>query len=49
MASSLLQKVYEGERYMSIQPHDVEEILSNDEFTTKEGLLATVKENAVSK
>ena len=43
MARDLLLKVYEGRRYMSIQPQDVEEILSNDEFTTKEGFLTTVE------
>lgn len=47
MAENLLSKVYEGAKYMSIQLHDVEEILSNEEFTTKEGLLTTIK-NAVS-
>ena len=41
MATELLEKVRSGAKQGSIQLKDVEEILSNRDFTSGEGLLVT--------
>ncbi len=43
----LLQRVREGARYGNIQLLDVESILSNENFTSNRGLLATTQEGQV--
>lgn len=49
MAQELLQKVRSGAKQGSITLKDVEEILSNADFTSGEGLLATTgTDNEVS-
>lgn len=49
MARELLQKVRKAAKQGSIQLADVEEILSNEDFTSGEGLLATTgTDNEVS-
>lgn len=48
-AQELLQKVREGAKLGSVRLDDVEEILSNEDFTSGEGLLTTTRsDNQVS-
>lgn len=48
-AEQLLQRVRDGAKYGNITLIDVENVLSDERFTSNQGLLTTTREGKVSK